>query len=127
MIHSKWCLLSPGAAFLLVSFVAACGSSGGGSGGGSSGGVCTSSTACVNLGTAGGLKAASGYVILAKTGVDSVPNSDVRGNIGISPDPASSITGFALTMDSTNVFSTSAQVTGRVYAADYTGGLPLLT
>src|SRR5437764_13594322 len=32
---------------------------------------------------------------------------------------ATFITGFSLVADSTNAFSTSAQVTGKVYAADY--------
>lgn len=37
---------------------------------------------------------------------------------------ATYITGFSLTADSTNVFSTSPQVTGRVYAADYAPPTP---
>jgi hypothetical protein len=67
----------------------------------------------VDLGTAGS------YVILAKTGISTVPNSVVTGSLGVSPAAASYITGFSLTADSTNVFSTSTQVTGRVYAANY--------
>lgn len=70
-------------------------------------------TAPVNLGAAGT------YAILAKTGISTVPNSVVTGNIGVSPIAATAITGFALTADATNVFSTSSQVTGRAYAADY--------
>jgi hypothetical protein len=68
----------------------------------------------VNLGTAGN------YVILAETKISTVPTSAVTGNLAISPAAASFITGFSLTADSTNTFSTSAQVTGKVYAADYT-------
>ena len=67
----------------------------------------------VNLGTAGN------YVILAKTGISTVPTSAITGNLGVSPVAASYITGFSLTADSTNVFSTSSQVTGKIYAADY--------
>ena len=67
----------------------------------------------VNLGTAGT------YVILAQSGISTVPASAVTGNLGISPAAASFITGFSLIADSTNVFSTSSQVTGKVYAADY--------
>ena len=67
----------------------------------------------VDLGTAGD------FVILSKTGISTVPNSTVTGNLGVSPAAASYITGFSLSADSTNVFSTSAQVTGKVYAADY--------
>jgi hypothetical protein len=67
----------------------------------------------VDLGTAGDL------VILAKTGISTVPDSEITGDIGISPAAATYITGFSLTMDSTNEFSISTQVTGNVYAADY--------
>ncbi|MBS1123367.1 MAG: large protein [Deltaproteobacteria bacterium] len=72
----------------------------------------------VNLGRAGD------FVILAKSGVSTVPPSAVTGDIGVSPVAASSITGFALTADSTNVFSTSPQVTGKLYAADYASPTP---
>ena len=68
----------------------------------------------VNLGVAGD------YAILAKTGISSVPDSKITGNIGVSPIDATGITGFALTADSTNVFSTSTQVIGKVYASNYT-------
>ncbi|MBS1125036.1 MAG: hypothetical protein H6Q90_7264 [Deltaproteobacteria bacterium] len=71
------------------------------------------SAGAVPLGKAGG------FVILAKSGISTVPTSDVVGNIGVSPISATAITGFSLTADSTNVFSTSTQVTGKVYAADY--------
>jgi hypothetical protein len=67
----------------------------------------------VNLGAAGG------FVILAKSGISTVPTSAITGNIGVSPAAATSLTGFDLIADSTNVFSTSAQVVGQVYAADY--------
>jgi hypothetical protein len=48
-----------------------------------------------------------------------VPTSNVTGNLGLSPAAASYITGFSLTADATNVFATSPQVTGKVYASDY--------
>jgi Ice-binding-like/Bacterial Ig-like domain len=67
----------------------------------------------VNLGAAGG------FAILAKSGVSTVPASAVTGNLGVSPAAATYITGFSLIADSSNVFSTSPQVTGKVYAADY--------
>lgn len=67
----------------------------------------------VNLGTAGT------YVILAKSGISTVPISAVTGNLGLSPAAASFITGFSLTADATNVFASSPQVTGKIYAADY--------
>lgn len=67
----------------------------------------------VNLGTA------ANYAILAKTGISTVPDSAITGDIGVSPIEAAAITGFSLTADATNVFATSPQITGNVYAADY--------
>ena len=64
------------------------------------------------------------FVILAKTGVSTTGSTAVVGNIGLSPAAATFITGFGLTMDSTNVFATSSLVTGRVYAADYADPTP---
>ena len=72
----------------------------------------------VNLGTA------STFAILAKSAISTVPTSAVTGNLGVSPAAASYITGFSLTADATNVFSTSPQVTGKVYAADYSSPSP---
>jgi hypothetical protein len=88
------------------------GSAVGGSAGGGNGGSGGAAVA-VNLRTAGN------FVILAKSGISSVPDSIITGNLGVSPAGSTSITGFSLTADSTNVFSTSAQVTGRVYAANH--------
>jgi hypothetical protein len=65
------------------------------------------------------LGAAANYVILAKSGISTVPTAAITGNLGISPAAASYITGFSLIADATNVFATSAQVTGKVFAADY--------
>ena len=70
------------------------------------------------------LGAASGYVILAKTGVSNVPTSSITGNIGISPAAASAITGFALTLGSGAAFATSSQVTGNIYAPGYAAPTP---
>lgn len=72
----------------------------------------------VSLGTAGS------YVILAEGGITSVQPSVVTGNLGCSPAAASSITGFTLANDPTNTFSTSMQVSGRIYAADYAAPTP---
>jgi hypothetical protein len=69
--------------------------------------------AAVNLGRAGN------FVILAKTGISTVPTSAITGDIAVSPAAASLITGFGLIADSTNVFSTCTQVIGKVYAANY--------
>jgi ice-binding like protein len=94
------------------------GSSGGAEDGGTTDGGNTSSTLPVNLRTAGN------YVILAKSGISTVPTSAVTGNIGVSPAAATLITGFSLIADSTNVFSTSPQITGKAYAADYAAPTP---
>ena len=69
------------------------------------------STSAVYLGTA------RNFAILAKTAVSSVPASVITGDVGVSPAAATFITGFSLTL--ANTFSTSYQVTGNVYAADY--------
>src|SRR6185503_17267146 len=50
--------------------------------------------------------------------------SAVTGNLGVSPAAATLITGFSLTSDATNAFSSSPQVTGKVYAADYAPPTP---
>lgn len=70
-------------------------------------------TASVDLGQA------SSYVILTKTGVSNVPTSAITGDIGVSPIAAVALTGFDLVADASNQFSTSPQVTGKIYAADY--------
>ncbi len=67
----------------------------------------------VNLGAAGN------YVILAKSAISNVPTSAITGDLGLSPAAASFITGFSLTLPAGGAFSTSAQVTGNVYASDY--------
>lgn len=65
------------------------------------------------------LGGAGSYAILAKSGISTVPNSAVVGDLGVSPAAATYITGFTLTADSSNQFATSTQVTGRVFAASY--------
>jgi hypothetical protein len=108
-----------GALFLVAAFGSACASSDGGTAGSMDGGnKNATSTLAVNLRTAGN------YAILAKSGISTVPTSAITGNLGVSPNAAISITGFSLTADSTNVFSISPQVTGRVFAADYTAPTP---
>src|SRR5204863_4696141 len=73
----------------------------------------------VSLGSSEDSGAAGSYVILAKTGISNVTGSMVTGDMGLSPAAASFITGFSLIADSTNVFSTSSSVTGKVFAANY--------
>jgi hypothetical protein len=64
------------------------------------------------------------FVILTKAGVSSVPPSVITGNVGVSPIAAAAMTGFGLTMDSSNNFSQSAQVTGKCFGADYASPTP---
>ena len=70
------------------------------------------------------LGAAGNYVILAKSGIDTVPTSAVTGDIGVSPIDSTGMTGFSLTMDGTGTFSTSSQVIGKAHAPDYTAPTP---
>jgi len=67
----------------------------------------------VNLGTA------ANYAILSKSGISTVPASAVTGNMGVSPIDSTAITEFSLTLDSSGAFSSSSQVTGKIYAPDY--------
>jgi len=114
-------------ALLLVAFAAGCGDSspnaitpingspttpGAGPGTGSGG----HGPAPVVLGTAGT------YAILASSGVSTVPTSAITGNVGLSPAAGSFLTGFAETLGGTS--ATSTQVTGFLYAADYTSPTP---
>ena len=78
----------------------------------------SASRRAVNLGTAGK------FVILAKSGISTVPTSAVTGDVGVSPSSASFLTGFSLTADSTNVFATSPQLIGKAYASDYAPPTP---
>src|ERR1700690_2493973 len=74
--------------------------------------------AAINLATAGN------FVILTKTGVSTTGPTSVVGNIGVSPAPASYITGFALSLPAAGAFSTSALVNGNIYAPDYANPTP---
>ena len=76
----------------------------------------------VDIGAGGNLAAPGSYVLLAKTGITNVTGSAVTGGeVGLSPAAASFITGFSMTADSSNVYSTSASVVApaKIYAADY--------
>jgi hypothetical protein len=66
---------------------------------------------------------AGGYVILAKTGISTTGTTAVTGDIGVSPAAASFITGFSL-VSPPAAASTSALVTGKVYASDYDSPTP---
>jgi len=70
----------------------------------------------VDLGSAGD------FVILAKSGVSTVPSSVITGDLGLSPTATSYYTGFSETLNGTS--ATSTQVTGLLYAADMTSPTP---
>ncbi|RDB25471.1 hypothetical protein Hypma_007823 [Hypsizygus marmoreus] len=65
------------------------------------------------------LLSASNFVALGKSGVSTVSPSAITGNIGLSPSAATFITGFSLIQDSTNVFASSTQVVGKLFASNY--------
>jgi hypothetical protein len=67
----------------------------------------------VDLGTA------ANYVILTKAGMTATGTTHIWGDIGTSPAAASDITGFDLVYTAGATYSTSALVTGSVYASDY--------
>ena len=72
----------------------------------------------VNLGSAGN------FAILAKSGISTVPSSAITGDIGVSPISQTALTGFSETRDASNTFSRSPQVTGQIFASDYSPPTP---
>ena len=68
------------------------------------------------------LGAAGNYVVLAKTAINNSPISAFTGNLGLSPAAESFYTGFSQT--AATGFSTSAQITGQMFAADMTAPTP---
>ena len=74
--------------------------------------------AAVSLGSAGS------YAIVAKSGVSTTGTTAIIGDVALSPAAASFVTGFGLIADASNTFSTSALVTGKVWAASYTAPTP---
>ncbi|KAJ7160170.1 antifreeze protein [Mycena filopes] len=70
------------------------------------------------------LRTAANYAILSKAGVSTVAPSVITGAIGTSPIAATGLTGFSLTVDPTGQFSTSAQVSGHLFAASYSAPTP---
>jgi hypothetical protein len=72
----------------------------------------TSPTENVDLGTSGN------YVILSKSGISTVPTSDITGDIAVSPIDSTAITGFDLTKGADGTYWTASQVTGKVFAAN---------
>jgi len=69
---------------------------------------------------------AGDFAILSKAGISSVPNSVITGDIGVSPIAAGALTGFGLIAGVGTVDSTSTQVIGKCFAADYTSPTPAM-
>lgn len=78
------------------------------------------STASINTVDLG---SAINYVILSKTAINNGGTSSITGDLGLSPAATSYITGLSLT-DFTG-YATSAQVTGKVFAADMADPTPI--
>ncbi len=76
-----------------------------------------SNLAVVSLGAAGN------YVILAKTAINNISTSAITGDLGLSPAATSYITGLSIT--NATGYATSAQVTGKIFAADMADPTPI--
>lgn len=83
-----------------------------------SGTVTSPTLANVNLGTAGN------FAILAKTAITKTGTAGtmVTGDIGVSPEALTAISGFSVTLAGT--YATSDYVSGNIYAADMTAPTP---
>ncbi|WNH11541.1 ice-binding family protein [Thalassobellus suaedae] len=68
------------------------------------------------------LGASANYVILAKTAINNNSTSAIVGDLGLSPAATSYITGLALT--NATGYATSAQITGKAFAADMADPTP---
>ncbi len=74
------------------------------------------------------LGSAENYVILAKTGISTTGTTHITGDIAVSPEFLTAITGFSETLAPAGTFATSSFVTGSLFAADMTSPTPdLLT
>lgn len=65
----------------------------------------------VDLGTSGN------YVILAKTGISTTGTTSITGDIAVSPQSQTALTGFNETLSTDGTFATSPLVTGKLFAA----------
>jgi hypothetical protein len=70
------------------------------------------------------LGSAANYVILAKAGISTVPNSTITGDIAVSPITGAAMTGFSFPTDPLVQFKTSTQIVGKAYAADFIAPTP---
>lgn len=79
----------------------------------------SSSPAVVDLGSAGN------YVLLAKTGISTTGTTRIVGDIAVSPEVRTTLTGFDDTLSADGTFATSALVTGKLFAANMTAPTPV--
>ncbi len=70
------------------------------------------------------LGGAGSFTILAETAITTTGTTSIVGNVGISPNAAGSLTGFAQILPAGGAFSTSALVDGKIFAADYAPPTP---
>jgi hypothetical protein len=70
------------------------------------------------------LRSSGNFLILSKAGISTTGTTSLTGALGVSPIAATAITGFGLVLNRTRTYSTSARVTGRIYAADYAWPTP---
>ena len=78
-------------------------------------------------GGSGGDHKGDDFVILAESGITTTSGSKITGNMGVSPITFASMTGWALTRggsESGGEYASSVDVTGKIYAADFTGNTP---
>lgn len=66
----------------------------------------------VDLGSAGN------YVILAKTGVSTTGTTSITGDVAVSPEHRTALTGFSETLSADGQSATSPVVTGKLFSAD---------
>lgn len=72
----------------------------------------------VDLGTAGN------YAILAKSGISTTGTTHITGDIAVSPESQTALTGFGETLSADGTFATSPLVTGQLFAGDMTSPTP---
>lgn len=70
------------------------------------------------------LGSAANYVLLAKTGISTTGTTTIAGDIAVSPEVRTALTGFDETLSADNTFATSALVTGKLFAADMADPAP---